>query len=286
MLGEIFGERGVIAFAGAATVAKDVALANADDAAEGAAEFDRGGDQRIEHRLQIERRAADDLQHVGGRGLQLQRFLEIVGLGLDRVEQAHVLDRDDRLVGEGSHQFDRTIAEQAGLWFTQHEHAFDLAVAQQRNAEQRAHVHSLRGRHLEFRIRLVVGNLLDLPGERHTPGDAVAPGATRASVARVLPRDLRAEGRLGAEDVAVPEIDDAVARAEPHRRIHQRLQDRFQPERRAADDLQHVGGGGLLLQRLGEVARACLHLVEQAHVLDRDHGLVGEGLRRARSGAA
>ena len=40
-----------------------------------------------------------------------------------------------------------------------------------------------------------------------------------------------------------------------------------------ADDLQHVGGGGLLLQRL-------LGLVEQPRVLDRDHRLVGEGLEQ------
>jgi hypothetical protein len=33
----------------------------------------------------------------------------------------------------------------------------------------------------------------------------------------------------------------------------------------------------LLLQNLGKLARARLHLVEQPHVLDRDHGLVGEG---------
>ena len=32
--------------------------------------------KRIEHRLQIERRAADDLEHVGGGGLLLQRFAE------------------------------------------------------------------------------------------------------------------------------------------------------------------------------------------------------------------
>src|SRR6516165_12312257 len=32
----------------------------------------------------------------------------------------------------------------------------------------------------------------------------------------------------------------------------------------------------LLLQRLRELARARLHLIEQAHVLDRDHRLVGE----------
>ena len=52
----------------------------------------------------------------------------------------------------------------------------------------------------------------------------------------------------------------------------------LQIEGRPADDLQHVCGGGLLLQRFRQLARARLHLVEQAHVLDRDHRLVGEGL--------
>src|SRR5262249_20095074 len=33
------------------------------------------------------------------------------------------------------------------------------------------------------------------------------------------------------------------------------------------------------LDRLGELAGARLHLVEQPHVLDRDHRLVGEGLQ-------
>ena len=52
-------------------------------------------DQRIEHRLQIEGRAADDLEHVGGGGLLLQRFAQLV-------EQAGILDGDDGLVSEGS----------------------------------------------------------------------------------------------------------------------------------------------------------------------------------------
>ena len=33
----------------------------------------------VEHGFQVERRAADDLQHVGGRGLLLQGFAQIVG---------------------------------------------------------------------------------------------------------------------------------------------------------------------------------------------------------------
>ena len=107
MLGEISGESRVVAFAGAAAVAKDVAVANADDAAVRAAEFDGGGDQRVEHRLQVERRPADDLQHVGRRGLQLQQASERSSvLRLNLFEQADVLDRDDGLVGKRSDELD------------------------------------------------------------------------------------------------------------------------------------------------------------------------------------
>ena len=80
----------------------------------GAAEFDGGGNQRIEHRLQIERRAADDLQHVGGRGLLLQRLREIARARLHLVEQPHVLDRDHGLVGEGLDEFDLPSRERPG----------------------------------------------------------------------------------------------------------------------------------------------------------------------------
>ena len=55
-------------------------------------------DERVEDGLQVEGRAADDLEHVGGRGLLLQRFSRAAQL----VEQAGVLDGDDGLVGEVS----------------------------------------------------------------------------------------------------------------------------------------------------------------------------------------
>ena len=63
-------------------------------------------DQRVEHRLQIEGRAADDLEHVGGGGLLLQRLAQFV-------EQARVLDGDDRLGGEVRHQLDLLVSERA-----------------------------------------------------------------------------------------------------------------------------------------------------------------------------
>src|SRR5262245_8847028 len=61
-------------------------------------------DERIEHRLQIERRAADDLEHVGSGGLLLQGLAQLV-------EQAGVLDGDDGLRGEGLDQIDLLLGK-------------------------------------------------------------------------------------------------------------------------------------------------------------------------------
>ena len=44
------------------------------------------------------------LQHLGGRGLLLQRFGQIVGALAQLVDQPRVLDRDDGLGGEGLEQ--------------------------------------------------------------------------------------------------------------------------------------------------------------------------------------
>ena len=52
--------------------------ARTDNAAIRFAQSGRRLDQRIEHRLQIERRAADDLEHVGGGGLLLQDSKDLV----------------------------------------------------------------------------------------------------------------------------------------------------------------------------------------------------------------
>ena len=65
-------------------------------------------DQRIEHHLQIEGRAADHLEHVGGGGLLLQQFAQFV-------QQAGVLDGDDGLIGEVLDQLDLLVGERAYL---------------------------------------------------------------------------------------------------------------------------------------------------------------------------
>ena len=61
----------------------------------------------LQHCPQIESRPADDLEHVCGSSLLLQRFSQFG-------QQADVLDGNDRLVGEVLHEFDLLVGE--GAW--------------------------------------------------------------------------------------------------------------------------------------------------------------------------
>jgi hypothetical protein len=56
------------------------------------------------HRLQVDRRARDDLENVTGRGLIIESLL--VRPRLHLLEQPRILDRDHRLVGKGFQQLD------------------------------------------------------------------------------------------------------------------------------------------------------------------------------------
>jgi hypothetical protein len=60
--------------------------------------------QRIEHRLQIERGAADDPEHICSGGLLLQRFSQLV-------EEPRVLDGDDSLGSKVFDQLDLLVGE-------------------------------------------------------------------------------------------------------------------------------------------------------------------------------
>ncbi len=87
--------------------------------------------QRAEHCRQIECRAADDLEHVGGGGLLLQRVAQLV-------EQPCIFDRDHGLVGEGADQFDLLVREKLHFGAPKHDGAEGRALPQQGNSEYRA----------------------------------------------------------------------------------------------------------------------------------------------------
>ena len=66
-------------------------------------------------RLNIGVGAADDSKDFAGRRLLLQRLRELTVPGLQLPEQAHVLDRDHRLVGERLEEGDLAVRERPRL---------------------------------------------------------------------------------------------------------------------------------------------------------------------------
>jgi hypothetical protein len=94
----------------------------------GVAQLGHRLDQRIEHRLQVEGRAADDFEHVGGGGLLLEGFPQLV-------EQARVLDGDHGLAGKILHQRDLLVSKWLDLLAKNVDHADKLTIAEHRDAQ-------------------------------------------------------------------------------------------------------------------------------------------------------
>ena len=85
-------------------------------------------DDGVEDRLDVGRRARDDPQDLGRRRLLLQRLFRLV-------EQPHVLDGDDRLVGEGLEELDLLVGERPHLGPPDGDRPDGLGPAEQRNGE-------------------------------------------------------------------------------------------------------------------------------------------------------
>ena len=87
--------------------------------------------QRVEHHAQIERRTTNDFEHVGGGGLLLQGFAQVV-------EQARVLDGYDRLIGKSRYQCNLLFGKRLHCRAQQPDHADCQSVVEERNAEHGA----------------------------------------------------------------------------------------------------------------------------------------------------
>src|SRR5262245_50013343 len=93
--------------------------------------------QRIQDRLQIEVRTADDLEYIAGRGLVFERLLEIAGALLQLAIGLGAADGDHRLLGEGLHQLHLTVRQPAALSAPEDECANRGAAAYQRDRNAR-----------------------------------------------------------------------------------------------------------------------------------------------------
>src|SRR5713101_6228485 len=93
----------------------ELAIVKENGAVQTVAQANRALNDRIENRLHIARRARNDPQDLAGGGLPTERLRQVAVAGLQLLEQAHVLDGDDGLVGEGLEQRDLTFREAPNL---------------------------------------------------------------------------------------------------------------------------------------------------------------------------
>jgi hypothetical protein len=128
----------------------------------------------LQHRLEIEGRSADDLEHIGGGGLLLQRFAQLV-------EQAGVLDRDDGLGSEVLDQLDLLVGEWADFLPVDAHGADQFVLLEHRNGNKTACTggfDQLDHARVTINISWLLPQIGDMDhikrfsdaGERHTPG--------------------------------------------------------------------------------------------------------------------
>src|SRR5437773_7240622 len=94
---------------------QDLTVEAEDQGAFGGAEPDGVLGQRLEDWLKIGRGAADHLEELAGRRLLLEGDPQLAVARLQLLEQPHVLDRDDGLVGERAEQADLRLREWPAL---------------------------------------------------------------------------------------------------------------------------------------------------------------------------
>jgi hypothetical protein len=82
----------------------------------------------IKDRLKLAGRTADDLEHVGSRGLLPEGLTQLA-------EQSRILNCDDCLGGECIHKFNLLVGERLHYWTREHEHTYRNPLSQHRDAE-------------------------------------------------------------------------------------------------------------------------------------------------------
>src|SRR5215467_12417961 len=243
----------------------------------------------VEYRLYVGGRTCDHPQDLARRRLLLQRLGQVLIASLELLEQPHVLDGDDGLVGEGLEQRDLLVGERPYLI------SVDCDDTEQRSRSDHRDRHDTSdGVDQVLHPKCVLGlaqRIFDVDGltlEGGTPRRATPSG--HDGIFFEIRFELRAGVvlRCGMQTLTVEPPDSTVLRAaEPHRVFDQRLEDWLEIEGRAADDLEDLARRRLLLQRLtnlrvglGQRPILLLQFREQPHVLDGDDCLVGEGLQQ------
>ena len=201
---------------------------------------------------------------------------------LQLLEQADVLDRDHRLVGEGLEEGDLSLREELRLGAAEGDRADRDSFSHQGDVEDRAEAHAPRvlAALREFvHFGLHVSDVDGPPVQHRSASDS-----SRGRAGERTPRrgrwGSRRDARRGGTSPSRRQMADVERLAQASGALRHGVEHGLDVGRRARDDAQDLACRRLLLQRLGQVAVARLQFLEQADVLDRDHRLVGERLEQ------
>src|SRR5262249_38093212 len=179
--------------------------------------------ERLQHRLEVESGAADDLEYVGGGGLLLQRFAQFLRALAQFLQKARIFDGDDGLIGEVRDQFDLFVRERADFLAEHIDCADQLIVLAHWNGQYRPITAEFDGRDDKW-IAIDVGlRSSDVGDLGHLlRGRDEAKGAMRRRVndsrAGLGVGGWRVVHGHGAESLALAEVERAeLGLAEPRR---------------------------------------------------------------------
>ncbi len=231
----------------------------------------------LEHGIEVARVGADQLQDLGGRGLQLQRLRQVVVAFLDLAEETGVLDGDRRLIRERLQQGDLVVCVPACGRAGETDRADDLAAPLHRHREGAgAHSASRRVGESSGRLVLPVTDVNRFAVEHRRSGDRRVVDRYRPAADLLgLDRDGPSNGR---QDQVVAVADDhqrSGSVAQPVGVVGDHVEHRLQVEASRADGVEHLGHRCLAFERGVEV-------VEESGVRDRNRRLVGERLQDGR----
>src|SRR5215831_15671949 len=102
-------------------------------------------DHRVKHWLELSRRARDDAEDLACRCLLLERFGEVVVTVLQLLEQASVLNRNNRLIRKSRDQINLSGGKRTGVRSEDDDNTDWNTLSKQRHAKHRSEVHELLG---------------------------------------------------------------------------------------------------------------------------------------------
>src|SRR5215471_7411282 len=209
----------------------------------------------MEYWLRLEPRTTDNLENVGGGGLLLQRLAQFV-------EQARVLDGDDRLGGEVRNELDLLVRKWPDFGAVDDEGTNQLVLPPHGHADERASA-SVLGRRPRVAFYRCVGTLDELLCLQKAIEGSSGNRQKRPALPEVLGICRWYAQRSRHVECAVITIEHTkLGLADRDGMFQHRLKHRLQLSRRTRNDTQHFGGGGLLLQRFSEIGRALVQFAQ------------------------